>query len=144
MLTSILVAIDGSAGSRKAATFARDLARQTGAHLVLLVAIQPPSATPLPPFDSFSMTRPSPDPEHLAAARALMDEIEASLPKGQASAQVALGPDAADTICAEAAKAGVDLLVVGARGLGKAGRLLVGSVSEKIVREAGRPVLVVH
>lgn len=144
MVHSILVAIDGSAGSRKAATFARDLAGQTGARLVLLVAITPPSTTPLPPFDSFSMTRPSPDPEHLAAARALMDEIEASLPQGQATAQVALGPDPADTICQEAAKADVDLVVVGARGLGAAGRLLVGSVSEKVVREAGRPVLVVH
>jgi len=36
-----------------------------------------------------------------------------------------------------------DLVVVGARGLGAAGRLLMGSVSERVLRSSDRPVLIV-
>jgi universal stress protein A len=38
----------------------------------------------------------------------------------------------------------VDLLVVGTRGRDRAGRLLLGSVSDHLVRRAGCPVLVVR
>lgn len=144
MVHHILVAVDGSECSRRAAHFARDLATQTGAHLTLLVVIRPPTAVALPPFDAFSMTRPHPDPEHLAAARALIDEVEAALPEGSASSEVVLGNDTAAAIVEEARKAKADLVVVGARGIGAAERLVVGSISEAVVRTAGRPVTVVH
>jgi nucleotide-binding universal stress UspA family protein len=43
----------------------------------------------------------------------------------------------------EAAEMGVDLLVLGSRGFGPVMRLLIGSVSSRVVREAPCPVLVV-
>jgi len=43
----------------------------------------------------------------------------------------------------EAAEMGVDLLVLGSRGFGPVMRLLVGSVSSRVIREAACPVLVV-
>jgi nucleotide-binding universal stress UspA family protein len=43
----------------------------------------------------------------------------------------------------EAAEMGVDLLVLGSRGFGPVMRLLIGSVSSRIIREAPCPVLVV-
>jgi nucleotide-binding universal stress UspA family protein len=43
----------------------------------------------------------------------------------------------------EAAETGVDLLVLGSRGFGPVMRLLVGSVSSRVIREAPCPVLVV-
>ena len=49
-----------------------------------------------------------------------------------------------DAIPAEAAKVGADLIVVGASGAGAVERLLLGSVSESVVRNADRPVLVVR
>jgi nucleotide-binding universal stress UspA family protein len=38
----------------------------------------------------------------------------------------------------------VDLVVVGARGLGALERFLLGSVSETVLHHAGRPVLIVR
>src|SRR4051812_46978106 len=43
----------------------------------------------------------------------------------------------------EAAEMGVDLLVLGSRGFGPVMRLLIGSVSSRVIREAPTPVLVV-
>jgi nucleotide-binding universal stress UspA family protein len=46
-------------------------------------------------------------------------------------------------VVAAAEKAGADLIVVGARGLGKFKRVLLGSVSERVIHNATCPVLVV-
>lgn len=143
MITHILVAIDGSEHARRAALYARDLARQTNATLTMLVAVTAPSAVALPPFDGMSMTGSNPDPEHLAAAQALMDEIIADLGHGRAIPQVSVGAVPAEIVVTEAARLGVDLIVVGARGLGAAERFLLGSMSDRVIRGANRPVLVV-
>jgi nucleotide-binding universal stress UspA family protein len=47
-----------------------------------------------------------------------------------------------DEICAAASAGGYDLLVVGSRGLGPVGRLILGSVSGELARRAPIPVLV--
>jgi nucleotide-binding universal stress UspA family protein len=143
LVSHILVAVDGSEHARKAAYYARDLARQTGAHLTILVAVTPPSAVTIPPFDAVSITASQPDAAHLAAAQALMDELVADLGHGRAVPQVTIGPPA-PTIAAEAERLGADLVVVGARGLGAAERFVLGSVSERLLRESERPVLVVR
>jgi nucleotide-binding universal stress UspA family protein len=143
MVSHILVAIDGSAHARRAAHYARDLARQTNARLTMLVAVTPPNAVTLPPFDAVAITSSVPDPDHLAAAQALMDELIADLGHGRAIPQVTVGP-AAETIVAEADRVGADLIVMGARGVGAAERFLVGSVSDTVLRESERPVLVVR
>ncbi len=143
MVSHILVAIDGSEHARRAAYYARDLARQTNARLTMLVAVTPPSAVTVPPFDAVAISHSEPDAEHLAAVQALMDELIADLGHGRAVPQVSVGP-AVETISAEATRLGADLVVVGARGLGAAERFLLGSVSEKLVRECPQPVLVVR
>ncbi|MFZ5475865.1 MAG: universal stress protein [Myxococcota bacterium] len=143
MVTHILVALDGSETSTRAARFASDLARQTGARLTMLIVITPPSAVAVPPFDVWSITRAHPDGEHIALARKTMDEIEGEL-GDKAAARVALATNYAQAICEEARKEGADLIVVGARGLGAVERVVMGSVSERVLRDAGRPVLVVR
>jgi nucleotide-binding universal stress UspA family protein len=57
--------------------------------------------------------------------------------------KVTVGPPARDVV-EDAAVTDTDLLVVGARGLGAMKRLLLGSVSEAVLRHATCPVLVVH
>ena len=49
----------------------------------------------------------------------------------------------ADEILAEAQEREPDLIVVGRRGLSAPGRWLIGSVSDRVVRHAHAPVLVV-
>jgi nucleotide-binding universal stress UspA family protein len=50
--------------------------------------------------------------------------------------------DAVDEICSAASAGGYDLLVVGSRGHGPVGRLILGSVSTELARRAPCPVLV--
>jgi nucleotide-binding universal stress UspA family protein len=143
MVTHILVGIDGSEPARRAALQARDLARQCGARLTLVIAVEPPSTAALPPFDVVTLRGPHPGPEALQAAQAVGDEVVADLGADRADLVVVVG-GAADTLLAEARRLPADLLVVGARGLGAAERLLLGSVSERVLHGSECPVLVVR
>ena len=66
--------------------------------------------------------------------RARVSEVDVTLTTGAP----------ADQIVDQADGHGSDLLVVGARGAGLASRLLLGSVSEAVLRQAGCPVVVVR
>jgi nucleotide-binding universal stress UspA family protein len=48
-----------------------------------------------------------------------------------------------DEIVAAAEAPGIDLVVMGARGLGALERILLGSVSEGVLRHVHRPLLIV-
>lgn len=49
-----------------------------------------------------------------------------------------------ESIVAAAEAEGADIIVMGTRGLGKVGRLILGSVSDAVIRHAHCPVVVVH
>ena len=144
MIKHILVSVDGSEPARRAALYARDLALQTDAELSILVVVAPPSSFAIPLFDAVSIAYSRPDPQHLAAAQQLIDALITDLGHGRAVPHVVVGPDAAEAILAKAADLKADLIVMGARGLGIAGQVLLGSVSEKVLRGASLPVLVVR
>ena len=139
----ILVAVDGSESSKKAAHFAEELAHQTGARLSLLLVLEPPTVAPFAPMDSYAVTRAGTSAEAMQAAKAVLDEIVRDLPRGQGESIIEIGP-AAETILAKAADMAVDHVVVGARGLGRGGRWLLGSVSDRVVHHAHCPVTVVR
>ncbi len=56
---------------------------------------------------------------------------------------VTLYGDAADKICEIAEKVNADLVVIGSRGLSKIQSVLLGSVSEKVIKKCSKSVLVV-
>ncbi len=143
MIRTILVAVDDSDGSRRAADFAHDLALQTGAHLTLLLCIEPPGMVPFGALDSFLMAPQQPSPERVDRTRVLMAEQLKALPPERVDTRVETGP-AAEVICTTAEAISADLIVLGARGTSSLGRWLLGSVSERVLRHAGRPVTVVH
>jgi nucleotide-binding universal stress UspA family protein len=79
-----------------------------------------------------------------ALERALTPEIAALRQRvSTADLTIAIGPVAPE-ILRYADVTDTDLLVVGARGLGTMKRVLLGSVSEAVLRHAGCPVLVVR
>lgn len=143
MIGHILVAIDGSEHSRRAARFAHDLAQQIGARITLLFVLEPPRVLPVGFLDSAAITPPNTDPKSIETVQRLLEQIAADLPKAQVEKEVEMGAPA-DTIVAAAQRLGVDLIVVGSRGLSRGGKWLLGSVSDRVVQHAGRPVTVVH
>jgi nucleotide-binding universal stress UspA family protein len=142
MVKHLLVAVEGSEGSRKAARFALDLANQTSARITLLFVLEPPRMIPIGPLDSFIEVRGS-DAEHIEAAHQMLEEIASGFPADRMERRVELG-HAADTICAQAEKLNADLSALGARGLNRFGRWFLGSVSDRVVHHATKPVVVVR
>jgi nucleotide-binding universal stress UspA family protein len=143
--TKILLATDGSEEAALAAHTATDVAGKTDSelHVVLVglsaayVGMGTPEIADIPP----------PRQEELdEEARRLLDaqvkQIEAD---GSTVAQAHLRvgrPD--EQIVALAEEIGAGLIVMGNRGLGGLRRLLMGSVSDSVVRHAHCPVLIVR
>ena len=143
MIQHILVAVDGSDSSRKAARFAHDLAQQTQARITLLFVLEPPRMVALGFLDSELISTERRSPEELERVRRLLGELAADLPRAQVQQVVEIGRPA-DTIVEQAEKLGADHIVVGARGLSAGGKWLLGSVSDRVIQHAARPVTVVH
>ena len=141
MLSRIMVAVDGSDGSRKAARFAIELARGENARLVLLSVLERPTLVPFGPLDGFAFT-PMESEEQLSAVQKMLDEIGHELPHGQVEKRVEFGSPA-EVIVEQAEKLGADLIVLGSRGHGPVGRWLVGSTTDRVVHHSRTPVTVV-
>ena len=137
----VLVAHDGSDCAREALQWAAGLAVRAGYPLHVLRAWKMTTA-PLPATWEPGYVPPLEDFE-----KAVRDELEAHVaaaeldPALSVTCHVAHGA-AARRIIESAAHA--DLLVVGARGLGGFAGLVLGSVSDQLVRHAPCPVTVVR
>ncbi len=82
-------------------------------------------------------------PQNLLAIEARSDHGPKLFPtQGATVHSKVVEGDAADTICDYAETLNADLVVVGKRGGGNIGSLLLGSVSEKVVHKCSRSVLV--
>lgn len=144
LLTTILLATDGSPAADEAGRAAIALADLTGAALHVAQAWHVPEE-----HDSRSV---SPiDRAYVAALyegrgrESLTGALERLEMAGGtvAGAQLCHGRPVA-AVLAEAATVGADLIVTGSRGAGPAKRVLLGSVAEGLVRGADCPVLVVR
>jgi nucleotide-binding universal stress UspA family protein len=142
MVSRILVAVDGSENSQKAAQFATSMARATGARLLLLTVLERPWMVAFGPLDAYAVG-PGESDEQVAAAHKQLDDIGREFPEDRLEKHVELG-DPAEVICEQAGKLGADLVVVGARGQGAVSRWLMGSVSDRVVHHCPVPVTVVR
>ncbi len=137
----ILVGVDGSEASGEAAQLASEIALRFGARLTLAYAVAP---LLLPP-DAYGLTTAEVEQEHEQYAHKLLGAAAARLAECgvEVDSVVLLGSPA--ECLAEAATAGdVDLVAVGSRGRGAVARVLLGSVSDRLVYISPKPVLVVH
>ena len=139
--SAILVAVDGSADSRVAATAAGDLARRTGAALHVAHAW----LSPIVPFDvPGGLPSDWIENSRTAAAETLKKEVRRLHRAGlHVAGEHLVQGRSADSIMDIAHEVGADLVVCGSRGLGAFRRLLLGSVSETLVSASTQPVLVI-
>ena len=130
----ILLATDGSEDARLAARAAASLTDKVGAELHVVHAWQ---SVPHPVIDA--------DYYEEGAKRLLEEQAEVVSGFGVAvsEARLVTGPPV-DAILDLGEEIEADLLVVGSRGHGTLGRLILGSVSEGVVHHATRPVLVLR
>jgi len=137
----VLVAVDGSEISLKAARMGADIALRFGAKLTLVHVV--PKLL-LPP-DVYGLTIAEVEKEHRAYADRLLEKAVSGLdePGLEISTAVLYGSPA-EAIAEEGAASDVGMIVVGSRGNGAVARMFLGSTSDRLVHISPRPVLVVH
>jgi nucleotide-binding universal stress UspA family protein len=146
-LRGVLVGLDGSEHARAAAAFVARLPLDPSVVVRLASVVETPPYPATTPGFASGMVR--------QAIKDIVKERRAALEEAQERAAAifagtvkkvereVLGGDPVDALCRAAAKPRVDLVVVGARGLGPLKRLVLGSVSEGVLRHVDRPVLIV-
>lgn len=144
MFKHILLATDGSAASEHAAQLAVGLARTHGAKLTAVYVVDPY------PYIGVGEINPMGFQAYMSAAQAQASEahakIEALCKEGGTAvsldARLVEDVGAASGIVQTAEAVGADLVVVGSHGRSGIARLMLGSVSTKVVAESKVPVLV--
>lgn len=147
MYQHLLVPLDGSELSERAAQSSLELARKLGARITALVAEPLP---PLPHMGSHPSTYAREADEHLARTDAHAHEV---LDRFKAQAEEAGVPfegrftrtDAVDdAIVNTAREVGCDLIVMVTHGRGALGELLFGSHTKNVIARSELPLLVLH
>jgi nucleotide-binding universal stress UspA family protein len=145
---AVTVGIDGSAHARRALAWIAALPLRASTRLRLVGVVEPERYPSTAPGIVRASLRAALDALEAERRAALERTIEAALPivkDWSASTEVSVVTGKpGDVIVREAGQHGSDLIVLGARGLGTVKRLLLGSVSESVVRHAACPVLVVR
>jgi nucleotide-binding universal stress UspA family protein len=138
----ILVPVDGSESAGRAAAFAAQSARTTGARLTLMHVLDASPATGL------GLVALTGDELQAVLQRSATGSFEAALGEiGQPAIEVdrfvTLGHPAME-IMRYASDIGADLVVIGSRGRSAVRELVLGSVSDQVARHASCPVTLVR
>jgi len=138
MFGKILVVTDGSEYSRHALSVAIELAKQNDSKITLLHVINP-QPYQIPPIAAhyFQQLVQEIGKKTMEKTVKGIDECQVPIEK-----KIRIG-NAAREILAEIKEGEAELAVMGARGQGALRAAVMGSVAQKVVAEAGCPVLVV-
>jgi nucleotide-binding universal stress UspA family protein len=143
---AIVCGVDHSGGSRRALRVSAELAERLDSRLLLVNVRRSPADVPPGMASELDVVRE----RAVAGGRRLLEELGAEfLEESRArrllelvAGRVEFG-DPAFRLARVADEVGATLIVVGARGRGRTGSLLLGSVSQTIASAPSRPVLVV-
>ena len=140
-MRTIVIATDGSQTARDAVTFGLGLAVDQQADVALVHVV--------PRFDivpTIAFGMPAAQPHPVAATERLVLEEASALAaeRGVIARTKLLEGDVVDEIVAYADVVDADLIVLGSRGHGTLASAALGSVSQGVLHEARRPVLVVR
>lgn len=140
MFDLILLAVDGSEHSQRAAETAADLARAVQAKRLRIVTVYEavPSYLGEPNLSQAIAARSAEAEKVLNTAEAIVGKVPAEIHR-----EILEGP-VAETIIEVASTWKSNLIVMGSRGLGRLKGALLGSNSQKVVSHATCPVLIVR
>jgi nucleotide-binding universal stress UspA family protein len=141
----VLVATDGSPSSIAAARSAGELLRSADQVTLVSVLTEVPGDD-AGGFEGSVFSAGEQDElwkRELAEAGEELERTAAALTNAKIDKRIEVG-DVAGTVCRVAADVHADVIVVGSHGRGAIERILLGSVSEQVVRHAPCPVLVVR
>jgi nucleotide-binding universal stress UspA family protein len=136
-IKTILLATDLSVASREATDRAIDLAGRLDARLLIVNALEKRRLSGAGSHDRVDQART--ERESL-----LVEVVRGARDAGVTAEFLVWDGDPGDSIAAAAEAEHADLVVVGTRGRSGAERMLLGSVSDHVVRHAECPVLVVR
>ncbi len=136
-MKKILVAIDGSEAAMHAVRTAVTLAKGLHADLTLAHVVPPTFVPPEVPFG----VQPWTD-EAVQAGERLLEAAAAEA--GVTCDRLNVTGSPAERLADIAEQGGFDLVVVGSKGRGAVARMLVGSVTDRLVHICKRPILVVR
>lgn len=144
-MRSIMLATDGSPSAENATREAIELASEL--HAPLTVVSVAHAELPLIGYYGYAYTDVIAEVREMQrehVERVLATVRERAAAAGVAGETVALEGMPGEEICRAAEERDVRLIVVGAHGWGRMGRVIHGSVSEYVLHHAGAPVLVVE
>ncbi len=135
-MKKILVGFDGSEGSEQALNRAMMLINEYG-ELILLAVVPSPSEKTFVDKETYANLKKK--------AKRLISDVIADIGSHDftITGMIEQG-DAASIIIDVASRLDVDLIVLGSKGLSELGRYLIGSVANKVVQYAHKPVMVVR
>lgn len=147
MLKKILVAVDGSAPSRRALKMGAEIAQKFDAVLVLIYVIRdmqlPESLRQMAEVELVQESRLT--TLQKIGQKILEEAAEGAKATGARDIRLEVRPgDPAGAILRYASDEKVDLIVMGSRGLGEMESMLLGSVSRKVSNLAKVGCLTVH
>ena len=137
-MKKILAAVDGSAASMHAVRKALEIADKMGAEVTFAHVVPHVFIPAEVPFDAGRLAE-----EALSAGEALLTQAAAEVGR-PAIARVCLRGAPAEAMAELAEDGHFDLVVVGSKGRGAVSRMLVGSITDRLVHICKRPVLVVR
>ena len=144
----VVIAVDGSEPAAAAVGFVAGLPLGAGATVSLVGVVERPRFPATTPAAVSGLVREGIDRIVAERSAALADTLDRAAAPFESrgtpvSRRVAVGHPSRDILEMAEAEA-ADLIVMGARGLGGLKRLLLGSVSEAVLCDASRPVLIVR
>ncbi len=143
--TQILLAIDGSDESKLAAQAATELSRETGSEVHVVYVLPTPAQLIGHHLVSGEMRESALAGAERDSETILKEQAEKISSDGGKVAETHFRSGDPDKEILRAAEAlGAGLIVIGSRGLGAVSRMLIGSVSDSVVRHAHCPVFVVR
>ncbi len=140
-MTRQLIAIDGSEESCRAAAWADETAARTGDEVTLLHVFDLNAAEAMA---LAHLTREEIAERVTAQAAPSFEKARAAMKSGSEIKTLAVIGDPADEIIGIAKVEGYDHIVMGSRGLSGFRELMLGSVSEKVLRRAPCAVTIVR